>query len=76
MNINPVILVRQLDRARASNCRGAESRLVARLEGTLDFIAEGLIRCACGSKYWENTRCIDCGTDVSEYPEQLEALAK
>lgn len=22
---------------------------------------EGVDRCACGSKYWENDRCIDCG---------------
>lgn len=76
MNINPLVLVRQLDRARASDCHGAESRLVARLEGALDYIAEGCVRCVCGSKYWEHTRCIDCGTDVSKYTEQLEALAK
>jgi len=25
---------------------------------------EGVSRCTCGSKYWENDRCIDCGTSV------------
>lgn len=27
---------------------------------------EGCDRCACGCKYWENDRCIDCGTHVAE----------
>jgi hypothetical protein len=27
---------------------------------------EGVDRCACGCKYWENDRCIDCGTHVSQ----------
>ena len=26
---------------------------------------EGVDRCWCGSKYWENDRCIDCKTHVS-----------
>lgn len=25
---------------------------------------EGVTRCHCGVKYWENDRCIDCGTHV------------
>lgn len=24
---------------------------------------EGVDRCPCGCKYWENDRCIDCGND-------------
>ena len=27
---------------------------------------EGQDRCACGCKYWEHDRCIDCGTHVRE----------
>jgi len=26
---------------------------------------EGCDRCFCGCKYWENDRCVDCGTHVS-----------
>jgi len=22
---------------------------------------QGLVRCECGCKYWENLKCIDCG---------------
>lgn len=25
---------------------------------------EGVDRCACGCKYWEQDRCIDCGEPV------------
>lgn len=25
---------------------------------------EGCDRCACGCKYWENDRCIDCGAHI------------
>jgi hypothetical protein len=25
---------------------------------------EGVDRCACGCKYWENDHCIDCGEPV------------
>lgn len=25
------------------------------------FRADGLDRCSCGCKYWEDDRCIDCG---------------
>lgn len=28
------------------------------------FAQEGLDRCVCGSKYWENDRCVDCKTHV------------
>ena len=28
------------------------------------FADEGLDRCVCGSKYWENDRCVDCNTHV------------
>ena len=27
---------------------------------------EGVDRCPCGSKYWENDRCIDCGGTAIE----------
>lgn len=27
---------------------------------------EGVDRCACGAKYWEHDRCVDCGAHVSE----------
>src|SRR5262249_44071902 len=26
---------------------------------------EGQDRCHCGCKYWENDRCIDCGTEIA-----------
>lgn len=26
------------------------------------FAEEGCDRCTCGCKYWENDRCVDCGT--------------
>jgi len=29
------------------------------------YAEEGLDRCACGSKYWEQDRCVDCGTPVT-----------
>lgn len=25
---------------------------------------EGCDRCYCGCKYWENDKCIDCGTSI------------
>lgn len=28
------------------------------------FAKEGLDRCVCGSKYWEDDRCVDCKTHV------------
>jgi hypothetical protein len=31
---------------------------------------EGCDRCSCGCKYWENDRCIDCGTHVSQIPQE------
>jgi hypothetical protein len=27
---------------------------------------EGVDRCTCGNKYWEQDRCVDCGAHVSE----------
>jgi hypothetical protein len=30
---------------------------------------EGIDRCACGCKYWEHDRCIDCGATEPEPPE-------
>lgn len=30
---------------------------------------EGADRCACGCKYWENDRCIDCGSTEPEDDE-------
>lgn len=29
---------------------------------------EGCDRCECGSKYWENDRCVDCGAE--HHPEK------
>lgn len=28
------------------------------------YAQEGLDRCVCGSKYWENDRCVDCQTHI------------
>lgn len=33
---------------------------------------EGCDRCACGCKYWEHDRCIDCGAHVSETKREGE----
>ena len=27
---------------------------------------EGCDRCFCGCKYWENDKCVDCGTHINE----------
>lgn len=32
---------------------------------------EGCDFCYCGCKYWENDRCIDCGTLVTDIPENV-----
>jgi hypothetical protein len=31
---------------------------------------EGADRCFCGCKYWENDRCIDCGTHITQVPQE------
>jgi hypothetical protein len=31
---------------------------------------EGCDRCFCGCKYWENDRCIDCGTHINQVPQE------
>jgi hypothetical protein len=31
---------------------------------------EGADRCDCGCKYWENDRCIDCGTPVTSITKE------
>lgn len=42
----------------------------ADLEPQPNMIArEGVDRCACGSKYWEDDRCIDCGEHVTRVAE-------
>ena len=33
---------------------------------------EGIDRCECGSKYWENDKCHSCGADISK-AEKSEA---
>lgn len=38
-------------------------RLTSDKHGNL-IAQEGCTRCACGCKYWENDRCIDCGESV------------
>jgi len=42
----------------------------------LDKAISGLVRCRCGCKYWRNLRCVDCGAEVAEYPDQLDEDAK
>lgn len=38
---------------------------------------EGCDRCACGCKYWENDRCIDCGsTEPERDPQDAEDWAE
>lgn len=38
-----------------------------------NFIArEGVDRCICGAKYWENDTCTDCGTHVTKAVEIIE----
>lgn len=39
------------------------------------FADEGLDRCVCGSKYWENDRCIDCDTHVLVHRARIVAGA-
>jgi hypothetical protein len=34
----------------------------------LDEANEGVTKCFCGCKYWENGICIDCGTSVTKIP--------
>lgn len=34
------------------------------------FAREGVDRCECGCKYWENDRCHDCG---AEHPDASNA---
>ena len=36
---------------------------------------EGLTHCQCGCKYWENDRCIDCGTLVEIVKIRYAAFA-
>lgn len=33
---------------------------------------EGYDRCACGCKYWENDRCVDCNASVADIPKEDE----
>ena len=37
---------------------------------------EGVDRCVCGCKYWENDKCIDCGTliEIVKIRRQANAL--
>jgi hypothetical protein len=39
------------------------------------FADEGLDRCVCGSKYWENDRCVDCDTHVLVHRARIVAGA-
>jgi hypothetical protein len=48
--------------------------IVPRLSNAL--AQEGLDRCICGCKYWENDQCIDCGLHVSvalDYAREVTA---
>ena len=42
----------------------------------LDEANEGVTQCFCGSKYWENGACIDCGISVTKIPGHLTASRK
>ncbi len=35
------------------------------MEHNNQIAEEGVDRCDCGSKYWENDRCVDCGGHVT-----------
>jgi hypothetical protein len=35
---------------------------------------EGCSRCDCGCKYWENDRCIDCGTRHAPRHDEIERV--
>lgn len=39
-----------------------------------EWATEGVTRCACGCKYWENDTCVDCGAVAPKpvYDCQLE----
>lgn len=37
---------------------------------------EGSDRCYCGCKYWEQDRCIDCGTSIEECLRDPEWVAE
>jgi hypothetical protein len=30
-----------------------------------DADLEGIVRCYCGAKYWQNLRCVSCGDKVT-----------
>ena len=32
---------------------------------------EGVTRCFCGAKYWENDQCVDCGTHASRLSTRI-----
>lgn len=36
------------------------------------FAREGCDQCYCGCKYWENDKCIDCGTMIESLLEDPE----
>ena len=46
-------LAGNLDEARAKQAADKHGNVIA---------LEGATRCDCGSKYWENDRCVDCGS--------------
>jgi len=41
----------------------------------IDADLEGVVRCYCGAKYWDNLRCVSCGEKANaELLSQLIAL--
>ena len=42
----------------------------------LDEANEGVTKCFCGCKYWENGACVDCGTEVTKIPGYFTASRK
>lgn len=37
---------------------------------------EGMDRCFCGCKYWENDKCVDCGTPVRRSSQMTKTEVK
>lgn len=50
------------DRLRGLNAKDRRASIAEQLTPNGNVLrVEGVDRCYCGCKYWENDRCIDCG---------------
>ena len=50
---------------RYKTARGVQNAVARQGDKHNNILArEGVDRCWCGCKYWENDNCIDCGTDI------------